>query len=217
MHGIFSRKCPYIRFYMVYIHDSGQPCLYVCVWLSVHVCCASICVGLTRTIYLYIRCMYGIFGREITKYTVIYVYIYDSGQPCVYVCVWLSVHVCCARTCVGLARTVYICTVYDRIFADFLAWNTVCIGFWPTLSIGEFTGASLSVMLFASAEFCMDLDSPQLSLPPQPSPSILDHKTRQGMPLEYTEGLPTLRWWPESVFPGFPERHHFCPANTPTH
>jgi len=28
------------------------------------------CLGLTRTIY--IRCIYGIFGREITKYTVIY-------------------------------------------------------------------------------------------------------------------------------------------------
>ena len=29
-----------------------------------------ICLGLARTIY--IRCIYGIFGREITKYTVIY-------------------------------------------------------------------------------------------------------------------------------------------------
>ena len=33
-------------------------------------------VGLARTIY--IRCIYGVFGREITKYTV---YIYGSGQP----------------------------------------------------------------------------------------------------------------------------------------
>jgi len=31
---------------------------------------------------IYIRCMYGIFGRDITKYTVLYkVYIYGSGQP----------------------------------------------------------------------------------------------------------------------------------------
>jgi hypothetical protein len=30
----------------------------------------SLCVGQARTIY--IRCIYGIFGREITKYTVIY-------------------------------------------------------------------------------------------------------------------------------------------------
>ena len=30
----------------------------------------DVLVGLARTIY--IRCLYGIFGREITKYTVIY-------------------------------------------------------------------------------------------------------------------------------------------------
>jgi len=53
--------------------------------------------------------------------------------------------------------------------------------------------------------------------PPRPNPSIPDHNTWQGMPWEHTEGLPTLRWWPESVFPGFPEMHHFCPANRPTH
>jgi hypothetical protein len=29
-------------------------------------------VGLARIIYIYIRCVYGIFGREITKYAVIY-------------------------------------------------------------------------------------------------------------------------------------------------
>ena len=40
--------------------------------------------------------------------------------------------------------------------------------------------------------------------PPWPNPSIPDHNTRQGMLWEYTEGLPSLRWWPESVFPGFP-------------
>jgi hypothetical protein len=26
------------------------------------------------------RCIYGTFGREVTKFTVIYVYIYGSGQ-----------------------------------------------------------------------------------------------------------------------------------------
>ena len=36
-----------------------------CVGLAGH-----FCVGLARTIY--IRCIYDIFGREITKYTVIY-------------------------------------------------------------------------------------------------------------------------------------------------
>ena len=31
---------------------------------------------------LYTECMYGVFGREITKYTVVYsVCIYGSGQP----------------------------------------------------------------------------------------------------------------------------------------
>jgi hypothetical protein len=33
-------------------------------------CMKTICIGLARTIY--IRFKYGIFGREITKYTVIY-------------------------------------------------------------------------------------------------------------------------------------------------
>ena len=39
-------------------------------------------IGLARTIY--IRCTYGIFSLEITKYTVciyVYIYIYGSGQP----------------------------------------------------------------------------------------------------------------------------------------
>jgi len=31
----------------------------------------ALSVGLARTIY--IRCIYGVFGREITKYTVIYI------------------------------------------------------------------------------------------------------------------------------------------------
>jgi len=53
--------------------------------------------------------------------------------------------------------------------------------------------------------------------PPRSNPSIPDHKIWQGLPWEHTEGIPTLRWWPRSVFPGFPEMHHFCPANRPTH
>jgi len=37
-------------------------------------------LGLDRTIYIW--CIYGILGREITNYTVVYgVYIYGSGQP----------------------------------------------------------------------------------------------------------------------------------------
>ena len=41
--------------------------------------------GLARTIY--IRCIYGIFGREITEYMVIRC-IYGSGQPYVYKWFW---------------------------------------------------------------------------------------------------------------------------------
>ena len=54
--------------------------------LPVSVCHMSIFympyVGLARTIY--IRFIYGISGREITKYMVIYgvfIYLYGSGQP----------------------------------------------------------------------------------------------------------------------------------------
>jgi len=62
-------------------------CVCVSVCVSVYVCvCGQVmqsesepwmhkCVGFARTIY--IRCIYGIFGKEITIYTVIYgVYIY---------------------------------------------------------------------------------------------------------------------------------------------
>jgi hypothetical protein len=47
-------------------------------------------VGLART--LYIQCIYGIFGREITKYTVIY------GA---YIRFWPTLCICkkCARSC----------------------------------------------------------------------------------------------------------------------
>ena len=43
--------------------------------------CVSIRAGQNKkNKYIFIRCLYGIFGREITKYAVIYgVYIYGSG------------------------------------------------------------------------------------------------------------------------------------------
>ena len=47
-------------------------------------CAACKCVGLARAIY--IRCTYGNFGREITKYTVIY------G---VYIWFWPTLQMCC--------------------------------------------------------------------------------------------------------------------------
>jgi hypothetical protein len=43
-------------------------------------------IGLVRTIY--IRCIYGILGREITKYTVIYS-VYIRFWPTLHICVWL--------------------------------------------------------------------------------------------------------------------------------
>ena len=74
----------------------------VCLWcecsttlpgVCVRVCaCACVCVGLARTIN--IRCTYGNFGRDITKYTVIYgVYIRFWPNLCVYVCVCARAYV----------------------------------------------------------------------------------------------------------------------------
>jgi hypothetical protein len=45
-------------------------CVYVCVRVWMCVCVYVICIGLARTIY--IRCVYGMFGRENTQYMVIY-------------------------------------------------------------------------------------------------------------------------------------------------
>jgi hypothetical protein len=51
MYGVYTvfwaGKSPNIRSYTVYIYRSGQP-------------------------YIYVRCKYGVLGREITKYMVIY-------------------------------------------------------------------------------------------------------------------------------------------------
>ena len=55
----YTRKpCPKSTLQTVHTHRVGQK----------RTC--TPCIGLARTIY--IRCMYGIFGRGITKYTVIY-------------------------------------------------------------------------------------------------------------------------------------------------
>ena len=58
-HLTYTRKpCPKSTLQTVHTHRVGQK----------RTC--TPCIGLARTIY--IRCMYGIFGRGITKYTVIY-------------------------------------------------------------------------------------------------------------------------------------------------
>ena len=64
-------------------------------------------IGLART--LYIRCVYGIFGREITKYTVIYG-VYTRFWPTlgIYHTPYASGASSLYASGVGLARTVYI-------------------------------------------------------------------------------------------------------------
>jgi len=63
-------------------------CLCLCVCVCTRICarlCVHICGGLARAIY--IRCIYGIFGRENTKGMVIYgVYIYTVLANPTYVC-----------------------------------------------------------------------------------------------------------------------------------
>ena len=58
-----------------------QHCLFSWLACSIADCSTAVQLGLARTIC--IRCVYGIFGRDIIKYTVnIYgVYIYGFGQP----------------------------------------------------------------------------------------------------------------------------------------
>ena len=69
--------------------------------LELCVCEASILV-LGWTVTIHIRCVYGNFGKEITKSTVPYsAYIYGSGQP--YLCV-ISVSACVAH-CVTSATS----------------------------------------------------------------------------------------------------------------
>jgi ribosomal protein L16/L10AE len=50
--------------------DPGLKCGVVEMFVPASWCCDGNCIELARTIY--IRCIYGILGRKITKYTVIY-------------------------------------------------------------------------------------------------------------------------------------------------
>jgi len=58
-----------------------QQCTSMCSVCHVY----AVYVGLARTIY--IRCIYGIFGREITKFTVIYG-VYIRFWPTLCICLW---------------------------------------------------------------------------------------------------------------------------------
>jgi len=90
--------------------------------------------------------------------------------------------------------------------------------------LGELSLKILDVLIILSLCFLcgrllvqakVAFDNLSCRCPPRPKPSIPDHRTWQGMPWEHTKGLPALRWWPESLFPGFPEMHHFCPQTGP--
>jgi len=103
--------------------------VYTCglVYTRLHSCtCVHLYVGLAKTIY--IRCIYGILGRETTKYTVIYgvyirfwptqlVHLSTFVYTCVHLCALESsswqmwcVHLCAlVYTCVHLSTFVYTC------------------------------------------------------------------------------------------------------------
>jgi hypothetical protein len=59
-----------------------RSCMDVCMCLLSVICYLSF-VGLARTIYM--RCLYGVFGREINKYTVIYG-VYPRFWPTLFFC-----------------------------------------------------------------------------------------------------------------------------------
>jgi hypothetical protein len=70
----------------------------------------------SRFIYIPIRCIHSVFGREITKYTVIYsVYTCGTGQP--------------------YTNTQCINGVFGREITKYTVIYSVYIRFWPTLHI----------------------------------------------------------------------------------
>ena len=64
--------------------ESVSVCVFVCESLCVVCVCVCVCVGLARTIYK--RCIYGIFGRKITEYTVTYGVYYIRLWPTLCMC-----------------------------------------------------------------------------------------------------------------------------------
>jgi hypothetical protein len=68
---------------------------------------AHIFVGLARTIY--IQCVYGIFGREITKYTVIY------GVFIIFIRFWPTLHICRVGPTVHGISLHFIYTVFSYV------------------------------------------------------------------------------------------------------
>ena len=92
IYGIFGREIiKYTVIYGVYIRFWPTLAIHVCLWPTLVVQHGHTYIDMVNTVctpyiaihrfgqnHIYIRCIYGIFGREIIKYTV---YIYGSGQP----------------------------------------------------------------------------------------------------------------------------------------
>jgi len=98
--------------------------------------CVSAYVGLARTIYK--RCIYGIFSRELTKYTVIYG-VFIRFWPTLRICVYIRVrryhrwHVRCKDS------IVYITIVYIMSFTQ--------VAFHTSMERGAGTDANISFRL----------------------------------------------------------------------
>ena len=89
------------------------PCVCVCVCMCVCLCvCVCVCVGLART--MYIQCVYGKLGREITKYAVMYG-VYVPFWPTLCVCLCVCVCVCDELVVMKLVLSTYYLLLCQRI------------------------------------------------------------------------------------------------------
>ena len=70
IYGVCTRLWPILGICR-FVHRTGQFFLPILLLLDPAPGHCQLSIGLARTIY--IRCIYGIFGREFTKYTIIYV------------------------------------------------------------------------------------------------------------------------------------------------
>jgi len=92
-------------------------CVRVCLCACVFMCVLTVYVGLAQTIY--IRCVYGVFGRDVIKYTVIYgvdVRIWPT------LCIWhAQMHAClsgdslCGHACLNCIYENPMLTLHARL------------------------------------------------------------------------------------------------------
>ena len=91
-------------------------CVYVIVYVARVYVCPCVYTHMCRVgqNHIPIRCIYGILGREITKYTIIYG-VYKRFWPTLYMCACANVyvHVCvcmsCVFTCACVCACIYAC------------------------------------------------------------------------------------------------------------